>query len=164
MVSTHSAIQYIVPGAAYIADYLLDEDGGIIRWRRPEPQPTPEEIEAARLPAARALRIEAVKTERDRRKFEGVYVGANRFHSDPDSRTQQIGLVLMGANLPAVNWKTMGGSFVTMTPTLAGQIFGATAQRDITVFAAAEAHIAAIAALTDAEAVMAYDFSTGWPE
>ena len=69
MVSTHSLIQYLVPGAAYIVDYLLDEDGGIIRWRRPEPQPTPEEIEAARHPAALALVTAQIKAERERRQL-----------------------------------------------------------------------------------------------
>lgn len=118
---------------------------------------TPEELHGAAL----LMVTTQIKDERDRRKFEGVYVGANRFHSDADSRTQQIGLVLMGANLPAVQWKTMGGAFVTMTPTLAQQIFGATAARDIAIFANAEAHIAAATAAADP---LLYDFSTGWPE
>lgn len=146
--------------------FLIDDGEGpyIKQWNDPRPQPTPEQIETARLPAERASVIERIKAERDRRKGEGVYVGVNRFHSDSDSRIQQLGLVILGANIPAnLQWKTMGTGFVTMTQTLAGQIFGATAQRDITVFAVAESHIAAIAALTDADAVLAYDYSTGWP-
>jgi hypothetical protein len=57
-------------------------------------------------------------------------------------------------------WKTVGGAFVEMTPQLAGQIFQATAARDVALFAAAEAHIAAAALLDDP---LAYDFSAGWP-
>lgn len=111
--------------------------------------------------AALVVVTQRIKAERDRRKVAGTPVGANTFHSDPDSRIQQIGLVMMGAALPAgVMWKTLNGGFVEMTPTLAGQIFQATAARDVAIFAAAEAHIAAAAASADP---LAYDFSAGWP-
>lgn len=124
-------------------------------------QATQSEVVAA----AAVMVIAQIKAERDRRKFEGVTVGPHRFHSDPDSRTQQLGLVILGASIPpGLQWKTLGGSFVTMTQTLAGQIFGATAARDTAMFANAESHIAAVQALETAEAVMAHDISTGWPE
>lgn len=102
-----------------------------------------------------------IKWHRDMCKAEGVKVGDKWFHSDVDSRIQQMGLVMMGANVPPVPWKTMDGSFVTMTPTLAGQIFAATAARDMAVFAAAEQHRAAVNASADP---LAYSFTaTGWP-
>jgi len=113
------------------------------------------------LPAAVAAVAQQIKADRDRRKALGTPVGAHTFHSDPDSRIQQIGLVMMGAALPAgIMWKTVGGAFVEMTPPLAGQIFQATAARDVALFAAAEAHIAAAAASDDP---LAYDFTAGWP-
>jgi hypothetical protein len=72
-----------------------------------------------------------------------------------------MGLVMMGAIMPpGIQWKSMDGSFVAMTPTLAGQIFGAAAANDAAIFTAAEAHIAAVTAATDPAA---YDFSQGWP-
>lgn len=118
---------------------------------------TPEEASAAAL----TLVTQQIKADRDRRKSTGTPVGAHVFHSDSDSRIQQIGLVMMGAALPAgIMWKTVGGAFVEMTPTLAGQIFQATAARDVALFAAAEAHIAAAAASADP---LAYDFTAGWP-
>ena len=142
----------------------LQDDGAgpyIARWGCAEPRPTEEQIEAAKHPAALALATQRIKAERDRRKIAGTPVGAHVFHSDPDSRIQQIGLVMMGAALPAgIMWKTVGGAFVEMTPTLAGQIFQATAARDVALFAAAEAHIAAAAASDDP---LAYDFTAGWP-
>lgn len=120
-------------------------------------QATAPEIKGAAL----ALAAGRIKADRDRRKLAGTPVGAHVFHSDPDSRIQQIGLVMMGASLPAgIMWKTVGGAFVEMTPTLAGQIFQATAARDVALFAAAEAHIAAAALLDDP---LTYDFSAGWP-
>lgn len=104
-----------------------------------------------------------IKAERDRRIQSGGYkVGSKWFHSDTFSRTQQMGLVMMGANIPAgTPWKTMDGSTVTMTQTLAGQIFGTAAASDISIFAAAEAHRVAMEASADPAT---YDFSTGWPK
>ena len=83
---------------------------------------------------------EAIKQERDRRTQQGGYQVAGKwFHSDTFSRTQQMGLVMMGANIPAnLQWKTMDGSFVTMTQTLAGQVLAAAAASDAALFARAE--------------------------
>ena len=83
---------------------------------------------------------EAIKQERDRRTQQGGYQVAGKwFHSDTFSRTQQMGLVMMGANIPAnLQWKTMDGSFVTMSQTLAGQVFAAAAASDAALFARAE--------------------------
>ena len=113
------------------------------------------------LPPARTAKWEAIKAERDRRQLAGVLVGVHRFHSDEKSRIQQLGLVMMGAGVPVgLQWKTMEGSFVTMTQALAGQVFNATAASDRDVFAAAEAHRNAMIQALDPEN---YDFSTGWP-
>ena len=101
-----------------------------------------------------------IKAERDRRKASGVRAGANWFHSDADSRIQQLALLVMGANVPPVPWKTLDGSFVTMTPTLALQIFQATAASDMALFAASETHLAALKASASPDG---YDFSAGWP-
>lgn len=105
---------------------------------------------------------EAIKAERDRRIQSGGYkVGTKWFHSDTFSRTQQMGLVMLGANIPAnTPWKTMDGTTVIMTQALAGQIFATAAASDIAIFAAAETHKAAMEASADPSA---YDFSGGWP-
>ena len=111
----------------------------------------------------RVIRWNEIKTERDRRIQNGGYkVGTKWFHSDTFSRTQQMGLVMMGANIPAgTPWKTMDGSTVTMTQALAGQIFATAAGSDIAIFAAAEAHRVAMEASADPAT---YDLSTGWPK
>lgn len=113
-------------------------------------------------PSAISLAWNRIKTERDRRIQQGGYkVGAKWYHSDTFSRTQQMGLVMLGANIPAnTPWKTMDGSFVIMTQTLAGQIFGTAAASDIAIFSAAETHRVAMEASTDPAA---YNFSGGWP-
>lgn len=78
-----------------------------------------------------------IKTERDRRTSTGGYEAAGSwFNSDSPSRIQIMALVMLGANVPAgLQWKTMDGTFVTMTPTLAQQIFAAAAASDQAIFA-----------------------------
>ena len=92
------------------------------------------------LTALRAAHWEAIKSERDKRIQTGGYQAAGKwFHSDTFSRTQQMGLVMMGADIPdGLQWKTMDGSFVTMTQTLAGQVFASAAASDAAIFARAE--------------------------
>lgn len=103
-----------------------------------------------------------IKAERNRRKAGGVKVGAKWFHSDDGSRIQQMGLVMMGASIPAnIQWKTMDGSFIAMTQTLASQVFQAVAASDQAIFAVAEQHKAAMEASADPAS---YDYSTGWPK
>lgn len=103
-----------------------------------------------------------IKTERDRRKLTGGYQAAGKwFHSDEFSRSQQLGLVALGANMPAgIQWKTMDGTFVEMTPTLAQQILSAAAANDIAIFTAAENHKVTMEASANPAS---YGFSTGWP-
>ncbi|MCG9022866.1 DUF4376 domain-containing protein [Laribacter hongkongensis] len=69
--------------------------------------------------------------------------------------------MLLGTNIPVgLQWKTMDGSFVTMTQTLAQQVLAAGAASDQAIFAAAETHKAVMEASTDPAS---YDFSGGWP-
>lgn len=124
----------------------------------------PQEQVVANLAAARAAKWEAIKVERDRRKVLGVKVGEHWFHSDADSRIQQISLFVMGASVPPVQWKTLTTTpppvFVTMTQSIAAGIFQATAASDAAVFAAAEVHRVA---MEDSDTPETYDISSGWP-
>lgn len=102
---------------------------------------------------------EQIKAERDRRCDNGVNVAGKWFHTDTKSRSQHLGMVIAGASLPAINWKTMDGSFITVTPALALSIFNADFTLDITNFAVAETHKIAMLALDNPEG---YDFSASW--
>jgi Domain of unknown function (DUF4376) len=115
-----------------------------------------------KLAKARVAAWEAIKAKRESVSSEGGYFVAGKwFHSDAKSKTQQMGLVLMGANIPAnTQWKTMDGSYITMTQTLAGQIFAAAAAKDIAIFTAAETHRAAMLASANPAT---YNYLTGWP-
>lgn len=109
-----------------------------------------------------AKKWEAIKADRDRRSESGGYkVGAKWFHSDQKSRIQQQDNEAAGNALEPVEWKTMDGSLVTMTPSLAIKIRAARMASDRAIFAAAEAHRAAMEASADPAV---YDYSTGWPE
>lgn len=106
-----------------------------------------------------------IRIERDRRAAMGVKVGAHWFHSDQKSRTQQLGLVLLGQGIPTgLQWKTLTYTpqpvFVSMTPALAVSIVQATAASDTAIFTAAEVHRMAMEASPEPGA---YDFSGGWP-
>jgi hypothetical protein len=103
----------------------------------------------------------AIQEIRDTKKGGGVRAGEHWYHSDETSRIQQLGLVMFGANLPPnIMWKTMGGAFTPMTPTLAKDIFIAVAMSDQRIFAVAEQKKAAMLASPDP---LNYNFETGWP-
>lgn len=123
---------------------------------------TPLPADVPSLAGRQTATWEKIKAERDRRVQSGGYqVGGHWFNSDTFSRTQQLGLVIMGANLPAgIQWKTLDNGFVTMTPTLASQIFQAAAASDMALFAAAIVHQTAMMASQTPET---YDYSSGWP-
>lgn len=113
-----------------------------------------------------ALQVwEGIKAERDRRKGLGVKVGANWFHSDPDSRIQQLALTSSTLVIPeGQKWKTLTFTpppvFVVMTRELAIQIVQATAASDSAIFMAAEIHRITMEASPDPGN---YDYSGGWP-
>lgn len=104
----------------------------------------------------------SIKAIRDyRTQTAGYQVAGNWYHSDTFSRTQQLGLVLLGASIPSgLQWKTMAGTFVTMTQTLAGQIFAAAAASDQALFAYAEQLRAEVDA---SEIPQEIDINAGWP-
>jgi hypothetical protein len=137
------------PGAqrALIAGWLVDYTGT---------PPTEAEVSDRMKPPI----WRQIKAERDRRKSGGVLVSGKWFHTDPDSRIQQLGLVMMGASVPSVPWKTMDGSFTPMSQSLAMAIFQAVAALDMALFAKAEEHRTAMLA---AQSPQEYNWRTGWP-
>lgn len=145
-----------------LGDGSLYED---ITWISGDPLPTQAELDDWITNQTKFHLWKHIQLERDKRKYGGVLVNGYWFHSDDSSRIQQLGLVMMGASLPAgIMWKTMNNTFVQMTPTLAGQIFSAVAAKDIAIFTVAEQHRAAVNASTDP---VNYDYMNGnpaWPQ
>jgi hypothetical protein len=60
-VSTILALSYLFPDISAPDDFALNEQGALLYWRRPEPQPTPAQIAAAALPAAKAAKKQQIK-------------------------------------------------------------------------------------------------------
>lgn len=135
------------------------------------PAPTPR-------PESNAAIWEDIKAIRDRKTQQGGYkVGTDWYHSDTFSRSQQLGLVRKADKVEAAGgdmntpfpgdgpggflfWKTMIGSFVPMTPTLAQAIFSAAEAQDGAMFLYAEQLKAQVEAAQDPTTV---DIKAGWP-
>lgn len=123
-------------------------------------------MDPADLESVRVVLWEQIKRHRDTLSDTGGYavtVGgvAKWFHSDAKSKTQQLALTMLGASVPAVPWKTMDGSFVTMSQSLAGAIFQAALVMDMALFSHAETLKAAVYAAADPASI---DVTAGWPE
>lgn len=116
---------------------------------------------------------ENIKGERVRRMNTGgikvIIDGVSKwFHSDEASRIQYIGLVnqhigpvSIGDSIPPdIKWKTMDGSFVNMTSSIAQALISSTVISDQAVFLVAEKHKAEMMKLANP---LDYDFSAGWP-
>ena len=162
----YNAIKNIYPNIDDDDFALQDNADGrgvfIARWSYTQPKPTLAQLDAVKNQSEFIPLWTRIKAERDRRSTLGGYkVGTKWFHSDSPSRIQQIGLVLAGASLPLnLQWKTMDGSFITMTPTLAVQVFQSAIANDTAIFTVAETHKAGV----EASAMPSnYNFLTGWP-
>mgnify|MGYP000544162106 CR=1 FL=1 len=134
------------------------------------PGPTQEQLDAiaaaqaaqaaATLAASKSRIHTAIRAERDRRKFNGVFVSGKWIHTDTYSRTQWLAMVMMGASVPTVEWATLDNSTITTSQALAAAVFNATATLDVTLFAHAKSLIAAVDAAPDPYSV---DILAGWP-
>ena len=154
--------QYTSPEQTVVA--VIDEDGISRMSMLASLVPEGEAILPYAPPTKTPAQIwEDIKAIRDRKTQQGGYkVGTDWYHSDTFSRTQQIGLTIMGASMPeGIMWKTMAGSFVAMTPTLAQQIFAAAGNQDAMLFGYAEQLKAQVEAAADPATV---DINAGWPE
>ena len=131
---------------------------------------TPEEqaeIDARKAPEApeviKARVWEEIKKYRDNLvENGGCKVGAHWYHSDVISRTRYIGLMMLGASIPAgLEWKTMENGYVPITQTWVQQVFGALFAQDGALMDAGKTHRAAMEASNDPAN---YDYKIGWPE
>jgi hypothetical protein len=138
-------------------DSLVWQDGVAI--------PSKEALDLLVIEKAKVLQWRAIQEKRDFLRGNGLKIGTDWFHTDDSSRIQHLGLVLLGTNMPpGIMWKTMGGTFVLMTPTLANQIFVGIAMHDTLIFGLAEQKRATMLALKTLTEITQYDATPGWPE
>ncbi len=68
MISLAQTLRHLFPDGVELHDWIVS-DGVITVWNRPESQPTPAELAAAELPAAKAATIAANRAECSRRIY-----------------------------------------------------------------------------------------------
>ncbi|EFB2831321.1 MULTISPECIES: DUF4376 domain-containing protein [Escherichia] len=106
-----------------------------------------------------------IKNRRDEITVDYIIINNHHFHSDTSSRIQQLSLTKMGAEKkipPGLMWKTKNNGLIELTNEIAAQFESVTMDHDMRLFANAQRHIAAVKALDDIQAVLDYDYSTGW--
>lgn len=129
-------------GISEIDEPAPPDDYDDMLYQRVESDEAPYVTYAQRPAAERsAIRWERIKQIRDELTDEGgCFVAGKWFHTDPKSKQQQQALRMLGASLPAdVWWKTMDGSFISLTPEIVADLFAAQVQREMAIFAVAEA-------------------------
>ncbi|MBW2947114.1 DUF4376 domain-containing protein [Escherichia coli] len=105
-----------------------------------------------------------IKNRRDEITVDCIIINNHHFHSDTNSRIQQLSLTKMGAEEkipPGLMWKTKNNGLIELTNEIAAQFESVTMDHDMRLFANAQHHIAAVEALDDIQAVLDYDYSTG---
>ncbi|APY57195.1 hypothetical protein LFZ8_21510 [Salmonella enterica subsp. enterica serovar Djakarta str. S-1087] len=110
-------------------------------------------------------KIQQIKAHRDDVTADYIVIDGNHFHSDANSRIQQMSLTRMGQakQIPAgLMWRTKNNGLIELTNDIAAQFESVTMDHDMRLFANAQRHIAAVEALEDIEAVLDYNYSSGW--
>lgn len=127
------------------------------------PTPSKADLDAWIMQQEQADAWAAIQALRTVYSNGGVKLPGNAwFQTDDTSRIQYLAMVMLGANLPStIMWKKMDSTFVTMTPTLVQQVFGALISADQVIFAHAEVLRAGMDAATDPTT---YDITAGWPQ
>lgn len=106
---------------------------------------------------------EKIKDKRSLQAFTGVRIEDSWFHTDEES-LRNYQLCWIRSELPEFNppyWKTMSGSFISMTKDLLEKIIAKAYDKGQHDFKVAEMHRQALWKSNDP---LNYDFSTGWSE
>ena len=107
---------------------------------------------------------ESIKQYRALIEEGGVYVStADRwFHTDPEAQRKycMVGLASLSKIYQPIDWKTMDGSYVKMTPQLFQDLLASLLIISPQIHKVAEQHRVA---LWKSETPLEYDFTTGWP-
>lgn len=114
---------------------------------------------------AKSLVIQTIKALRDEVIADFIAIGDYHFHSDANSRIQQMALTRMGQakQIPkGLMWQSKNLGLLELTNETAAQFEAVTMEHDMRLYANAQRHIAALELLDDVQSVLDYDYSTGW--
>lgn len=103
--------------------------------------------------------IREIKSERDRRKLNGVFVAGKWIHTDVFSRTQWSTMWALKELCPVVEWTSMDGTKISTGQALAAQVVQAVMVLDSTLFNYASALIEQINMSNDPTSI---DIYSGW--
>jgi len=110
-------------------------------------------------------KIAQIKKYRDELTADYIIIDGHHFHSDANSRIQQLTLAKMGQAKqipPGLMWQTKNHGLIKLTNDIATQFETETMAHDMRLFATAQRHIAAVEALKDVQTVTDYNYSQGW--
>lgn len=121
--SLAATIQYLFPGIDMLRECVVQDDGTgprIVRWNRPEPQPTPAELAAAgplaeaAMQAEQAARAEAAADKAELR--EQFQAAADRLQQIADAQTPTNPQVVQAVrDLAAMQRKMLRAVFGILT-------------------------------------------------
>jgi len=170
-------IKHLYPNADPLLDFeLRDNSDGkgpyITKWNAAKlgAQPTSLQLAdvkvAAVLSESRRLKWQAIKAKRYAIQYGGILVQTKWYHTDEESMSLYGTLLSMasekalaGTVVLVAQWKTMNGTFVSMTVDLLRAIRDAGVTTTTANFTNAETHRTNMLASATPET---YDFSTGW--
>lgn len=144
-------------GALPVNVTIISPTSSFDRWNGDSWQPSMDD--------AKEAKIQRIKTQRDSVTADYIVIDGNHFHSDANSRIQQLSLTKMGQTkqIPAgLMWQTKNNGLIELTNDIAAQFETVTMEHDMRLFANAQRHITAVEALADIRAVLDYDSSAGW--
>lgn len=113
----------------------------------------------------KAQKIADIKAFRDAITADYIIIDGHHFHSDTNSRIQQLSLTRMGLSKQlseGVMWKTKNHELIELTNEIAAQFETETMAHDMRLFATAQHHIIAVEMLDNVQAIIDYDYSEGW--
>ncbi len=186
MTTQVKTLSYVEAIGAYYPGCFVSCSGdpsiyGEVIWEGGVAMPSKDELDLRTSTDTKERIWDKIKELRDSKKNHGIHAAIDGdvrwFHSDPDSRIQQLGLkdqardVLMaGGTMTTVMkklgqdiwWKSLSpGDRVPMTCQLAFDLVEAIGNLDAMLFHVAEVHHAAMELSEHPES---YDYTVGWPE
>ena len=130
----------------------------VYKWRVVN---VPKEIVLAKLKAKQSEVWNSIQLMREKISNGGILVGGKWFHTDNESLTKYLSLLIAGDNIPSnIMWKTMDGSKVLMTASLVKNIYNSNIAFSMNVFNIAEVLKEQMLSLEDPET---FDVTLGWP-
>lgn len=121
----------------------------------------PKEILLAKLKAKQNQVWDNIQLMREKVSAGGILVNGNWFHTDNESFTKYLSLLIAGENIPSnILWKTMDGTKVPMTHLLIKDIYTACIVFSNTVFNIAES---IKEQMLKSENPESFDITVGWP-